>query len=303
MTFFDKQFLLCPGVEKSGTTSLYAFLQDRPGIAVPHLKETFFFNSKEEIDPARYEAMFREPATSDQDSLWYADITPSYFRQDKTLERIKTTLNDKTVILFLIRNPLKRAFSLYWHDMVRHVTKGEKAVDGFKDFRNLSFEHMMAMQDTYLFRPYAPMLKAWRAAFPGRVIVHTLEDVIANPDNLINDINKMTGLQLETGRSFPRENAAWTARLSIFPEGLRRHADGKVTRMTLPRAHAINAMAIQGTFTHHLTKAQCERIFNQAFADDVRECEEILGRNLDEFREQTDLVSPIVKEISRFTGK
>lgn len=304
MSFFANNFLICPGVEKCGTTSLHAFLQNRPGIILPDLKETFFFNSYFDQGEDKYKSLFPSPfegsahpdeQTEPSDPLWYGDITPSYFRREKTRNHIKNSLTGEVAIVFLIRNPVKRAFSFYWHDLVRHITRGEKAANKFEAFRNFSFDHFLAMQDQYFLTPYAPTLSAWMNAFPNAVKVHLIEEVIQQPDLLVDTINTLTGLTLEKGRPYPRENEAMTASLSIFPKGIRRHTPSGVKIIELKRQHAINAMAMQGTFSHFLPKERCEEIFHSFFEQDTKRCEDILGRSLDIFRKQTDLISPIMK--------
>ena len=296
MGFYDNNFLICPAFEKCGTTSLYAFLQNRAGIVLTREKETFFFNGRFEEGEEAYKGMFLKPShTNAAPDIWYADITPSYFRQPRTFQRLTKSLSGEVVIVFLIRNPVKRAFSLYWHDMVRHITKGEKEANRFENFVNCSFDRYLGKSKSYIVTPYADVLEKWMAAYPNNVIVHTIEDVIKNPDILISDLNWKTGLSLETELAYPRENEALTATLTINPRGVFRHDPGRSKQIDLDRRHAINAMAMQGTFTHFLPKSRCEEIFETIFADDTKRCEDILDRDLSMFKEQSNLISPIIK--------
>lgn len=296
MGFYQNNFLLCPGFEKCGTTSLYAFLQGRKGICLPKEKETFFFNSANTPKESDYEQLFNPSPDEIKDpNIWYADFTPSYHRQPRTFERIVNSLNGKVIIIFLIRNPVKRAFSLYWHDLIRHITKGEKEANRFEEFRNCSFNHYLAQKNSYILSQYSTLLEKWISAFPDNVIIHCTEDIIDNPDLLIQDINEKSGLGLKTGNEYPRENEGWTASLSINPHGIRRHDQHGTKQIDLKRQHAINAMAMQGTFTHYVSQEQCEKIFNDVFAEDTKKCEDILDKELPFFKSQSDLVSPIVK--------
>ncbi len=300
MSFYNNNFIICPGFEKCSTTSLYAFLQNRDGITLTTEKETFFFNGRFDDGETGYEKMYlSDDSLNSDDNTWHTDITPSYFRQPRTFSRIRQCLTGEVVIIFLIRNPVKRAFSLYWHDLVRHISRGEKEANKFKNFRNFSFDHCTDYNDNYLITPYADTLEKWIDAYPGKVIIHTIEDVIKNPDTLINDINTKTGLSLTTGASYPRENEAWTANLTINPKGVRRHDQRGTKLIELKRQEAINAMAIQGTFTHFLSKEKCEQLFETFFAEDTKRCEEILGRELSYFKKQNDILSPIVKSYLR----
>lgn len=296
MSLFDKNFLICPGVEKCGTTSLYSFLQDRDEIILPKVKETFFFNTHYNKGIEYYEDLFGfKENTPPTNNGYYADITPSYFRGTKPFDRIKEDLKGNKTFIFLIRNPVKRAFSFYWHDLVRHISKGEKSAGEFKTFRNFSFAHFIAKKDSYFLTPYYEHLSKWMKAFPEQVIVHTIDEVIKDPDILIHSINNHSDLSLETGRAYPKENSAWVANLTIFPDGIRRHDEQGIKIMSMEREHAINAMAIQGTFTHYLPKRKCEKIYQDFFAEDIEKCEALLKRDLPEFKQQSNLMSPIVK--------
>ncbi|MEL6380322.1 MAG: sulfotransferase domain-containing protein [Pseudomonadota bacterium] len=305
MQFFEQNFLICPGVEKCGTTSLHALLTGQPGLTVPSKKELFFFNADFDKGEAFYAAHFEDgmhaaPASRHrQTASWHVDITPSYFRREKTLQRIRQSLSGKVRILVLIRNPIKRAFSFYWHDMVRHYLRGEKAANNFDAFLNCSFKSFFQLRNDYYFTPYAPMLKRWLAAFPDQCVVHVTEEVIADPKPLIRSVNALCDLTLAEDLAFPRENTAMLETLSIFPKGLRRHTADGTKVMPMRRQNAINAMAMQGTFTHFVPRADAEAMFKALFADDIRQCEDILGRDLSVLTEQSDLVSPIVKAYGR----
>ena len=292
MSFFANNFLLCPGVEKCGTTSLHALLSGQAGLSVPDRKELFFFNSEFDRGEEYYQSLF---PGSGAGHVWYADITPSYFRRPKTLERIRSSLSGDVAVLFMIRNPVKRAFSFYWHDMVRHFLRGEKSARGFEAFVNCSFTHFVQLKDPYYFTTYADALTQWMEAFPGRCAVHLTEEVVLDPSGLISDINRLCGLKLAPDLAFPRENSSFIETISIFPKGIRRHTEDGTKPMLLPRQRAINAMAMQGTFTHFVPRARCEEIYTNFFAEDIRRCEDLLGRDLSVFAKQSNLVSPIVK--------
>lgn len=297
MSFYKQNFILCPGVEKCGTTSLHALLNAQQNLIVPERKELFYFNTSFEKGEAHYRTMFNnEP---DNPGCWFVDITPSYFRRPKTLDRIKSSLTGNVAIIFLIRNPVKRAFSFYWHDMVRHILRGEKTANGFERFTNCSFTHFIQARNDYYLTRYANALKMWFEAFPGRCAVHLTEEVTRNTTPLIADLNRLCELDIPTGLVFPRENAAHVETISIFPKGIRRHTATGIKSTELERQHAINAMAIQGSFTHFVSKQDCDDLYQEFFAEDVRACEKLLGRSLSIFSEQSDMISPMIKTLSK----
>jgi hypothetical protein len=109
--------LLCVGVEKSGTTFLNKVFEKSPAILTPEKKELFFFNQHFEEGLGWYQNWFK-PA-SKPDASYVCDITPSYFRNPRTILRIKETLPNAR-ILVLVRHPVYRSFSHYVHRL-RHI--------------------------------------------------------------------------------------------------------------------------------------------------------------------------------------
>jgi hypothetical protein len=115
------------GAARSGTTSVYRFLQRRPEIFIPKLKEPKFFSSDENTfphrgpgddevdrrvitDPLRYGELF-EPAGEGQ-LLGEASVDYLYF--PGVASRLQQARCNAR-ILILLRDPAERAFSAYRH--------------------------------------------------------------------------------------------------------------------------------------------------------------------------------------------
>lgn len=109
--------LLGLGVEKCGTTFLNAAFESCPEILTPLNKELFFFN--EHYDRGMDWYLSRFPRREKKNARWICDITPSYFRSERSLRRIKEELGSPKIIMVL-RHPVYRAFSHYVHRL-RHV--------------------------------------------------------------------------------------------------------------------------------------------------------------------------------------
>jgi hypothetical protein len=52
------------------------------------------------------------------------DITPSYHLTQVAYDRINELAADHLIVLF-VRDPIRRAFSLYWHNIINHFAIGE----------------------------------------------------------------------------------------------------------------------------------------------------------------------------------
>jgi len=119
------------GASKSGTTSLYAWLDGHPGVFMSPIKETNFFAYTPENDSAaawgapvtvefpvrtleEYAALF-EPAG---EGARLGEASPVYLESAGAPDRIRETLGRPKLVATL-RNPVERAYSGYWM-AVRH---------------------------------------------------------------------------------------------------------------------------------------------------------------------------------------
>ncbi len=107
-------FLIC-GTMKGGTTSLYHYLKDHPEIYFPRIKEVHYFNSNYHKGIEWYKRFFRG-VTLRHKAI--GEVTPAYMYFEDVPERIHEVLPDVKLI-FILRNPIKRAYSHYWHSVRR----------------------------------------------------------------------------------------------------------------------------------------------------------------------------------------
>ncbi len=118
---------LIPGAEKAGTTSLKNYLFEHPEIYMVE-KEIHFFDKNWDKGITWYEEKF----SNYDNKKVIGEKTPGYMYTD--VKRIKSVLPDIKLI-FLLRNPVDRAYSQYWHD----VRKGRE---------NLTFEEAIRKENT-----------------------------------------------------------------------------------------------------------------------------------------------------------
>lgn len=112
----NRSHLIIPGVRKSGTTSIYNALIQHPNINEPPHKECYFFNLKETLINNNFEWYKRHYLHSKNYSI---DASASYFVDDVTAELIAKYVPD-TKILIMIRDPAKRLFSDFIHNVKKY---------------------------------------------------------------------------------------------------------------------------------------------------------------------------------------
>jgi len=104
------------GAAKAGTSSLFRYLKEIPGIYMPEFKEPHFFapnppkydNYKPMQDKTKYLDLFKE-STSEK---MIGEASASYLRNPESPKLIHSTIPDAKIIISL-RDPVERAFSHY----------------------------------------------------------------------------------------------------------------------------------------------------------------------------------------------
>jgi hypothetical protein len=206
MTF--PNFLII-GAPKSGTSSLYNYLQQHPDIFMSSVKEPHFFvyqaddkiegygpgdrNTVQRLfftDPDRYHALFKEgadkPARGEASAMYiYYPVTPL---------RIKDAIPDVKLIAVL-RNPVERAHSSYLH-MVR---EGRETCASFEAALQ---EEEARIQDDWLplwhykkMGFYHEQLERYYDAFDASQIrIYLFEDFESEPLAVMQDIFRYLGV-------------------------------------------------------------------------------------------------------------
>lgn len=117
---------ICVGAQKSGTTAFYDLIKLHPELELSTKKEVHFFDIDENFAKGIdwYKSFF-----SSKDIL-KGEVTPDYMIYGYVPERIYRTLGDKVRLLFILRNPILRAYSQFnFHQM--------KGVESRRDFEKV----------------------------------------------------------------------------------------------------------------------------------------------------------------------
>ena len=118
-----------PGAARSATTALYYLLIQHPQVFLPSLKETRFFTQDFEKGSSWYEKKYYSGVTHE---TAVGDISPVYLVDDRCPQRIHDTLGPDIKLIFMLRDPVERAYSHYC--MLRN-----------HEFEDLPFEEAIAL--------------------------------------------------------------------------------------------------------------------------------------------------------------
>lgn len=190
------------GAQKSGTSSLHNYLTQQPGVIAPLVKEVHYFD----LNFARGEAWYRAHFGRREEAGINLDSSPYYLFHPAVPERMRALLPDARLIA-LLRDPVRRAYSHYWHEHARGREKlsFEAAIDA-EPARLADAEALLARGTidrsevhqhlSYLSRGrYAEQLERWFALYPrDRLLVLRFEDLVRQPLAVLNETLAFLGL-------------------------------------------------------------------------------------------------------------
>lgn len=105
-------FLIC-GTQKGGSTALYYYLKEHPQIYLHSKKEIHYFDLNYHRGIEWYKRYFKN---TPPDCKAIGEASPSYMYLEEVAERIFWLIPDIKLI-FILRDPVRRAYSHYWHEV------------------------------------------------------------------------------------------------------------------------------------------------------------------------------------------
>lgn len=200
------------GTQRGGTTSLYNYLIERPGVGAAAVKELHYFDKKFHKRPSWYRAHF---PTSIQ--KYYFEITrkqvyvtgeaSAYYMFHPHVPKRVAKLLPEVKLIILLRNPVDRAYSQYNFEVAlgRETLSFEDAIASEEERISKEKERMLADENyvsfdhsrySYLARGvYVDQLHVWKKYFPGeQFLILRSEDFYADPVTAIEQVSKFLHL-------------------------------------------------------------------------------------------------------------
>lgn len=176
-------FLIVGGM-RCGTTSLNGYLRQHPQVAMGTPKEIHYFDR----EFARGLDWYRSHFTDDPAPTAVGEATPNYLFDAAAPGRIAATLPEAQLVV-LLRNPVDRSYSHYWHDHSRgkvdvsfaEAVAGE--LTGTGPYRYVSRS-----------RYQEQMERLYDAVDRDRVLVETFEDMTADPGAVFASVCRHIGV-------------------------------------------------------------------------------------------------------------
>jgi Sulfotransferase domain len=199
--------LIMPGVAKCGTTTLYDMLVSHPRVTGGIEKEVrFLMDADDELATAQnvrdlsvagWAAQFADRGQGDFD-VWL-DASPQYQYQQAALDTI-AALDPQPRVLFIVRNPSARLFSLYQyaryhHKRLPHVTSFAQFIEEIRPPVDPRISDQKMMVNAWADSHYDQMLERWSAVVaPERLFVTSVEELGADRDGVLTAIAHWLGI-------------------------------------------------------------------------------------------------------------
>ena len=127
----DSQYFFVLGFQKSGTSTLYEWLKQIDNIKLPLYKETHYFSDLNFYNKG-LDWYFKQFNYNDKHTH-LGEIDPSYILCEEYLKRIHEFSSKETKFIFILRQPLERAYSHY-------------LMSKFRGYESLSFKEAIKLE-------------------------------------------------------------------------------------------------------------------------------------------------------------
>lgn len=174
--------LFIAGCQKTGSTWLYKCFKEHPEIFVPDKDALHYFTINHDLGDDWYHQWYSRVSKGQV----LCDGTPSYIRDPKAAERIYR-YNPEAKLIFVLRNPIERAFSHYWH-MKRKglVSYSFDDMLNYNEVGNIDLYQMW-----YGSSEYSSLLEPFLKVFPNHQIhIALFDELKTEPSKFLKEILK-----------------------------------------------------------------------------------------------------------------
>jgi Sulfotransferase family len=188
------------GAQKAGTTSLYFYLKEIPGVYMSPLKEVFYFaphavqSSVADVirDKKEYLRLFKNA----RGYTAVGEATPIYLWDPDAPKLIHQTVPHARIIMIL-RDPVERAYSNYLMKMKYSGMKSSFYDELIRDYK--SQEKLFGRSQLYVeFGMYYEQVKRYFEIFgKEQVKVIIFEEFVQHPEESVNEVLTFLGVNYE----------------------------------------------------------------------------------------------------------
>jgi hypothetical protein len=207
------------GAQKAGTTSLFGYLEGHPQCGTPLTKEVHYFDKNFQRGETWYRMNFPMHGQLRSSGRQTFESSPYYMCEPRVPARV-AALMPSVKLIFLVRNPVSRAYSHFQHNVLRRRESltFEEALEaeterlaGEEDrlLADPNYQSMPHQHYSYLLRGrYAEQLLNWRKHFSAdQMLVLEAERMFRQPAEVFAEVLEFLGLDSWAPQSFENLNS------------------------------------------------------------------------------------------------
>jgi len=195
------------GVVRSGTTSLFHYLNQHPNISGALYDELGYFDDNYHLGVNWYKSLFptiftKKRIQKEHGKFLSFDDTPFYVYNPQVVRRIHENFPNAKMIL-LLRNPIDRAYSNYNLPNFTKLTFEEIIQNEIDEINNIDLD---SKDESYLVNDfyekilprglYAKQLEYWYKIFPKeKIFIQSSEEFANNTHDVLNEIFDFLGIK------------------------------------------------------------------------------------------------------------
>lgn len=294
---------ICIGAQKAGTTTLHDILVTHPEIYLPPRKEAQFFDINERFNRG-LDYYFSTFFNTYNGEKFVGNINPNLQMKNRSLERLHKCFGDELKIIFIMRDPVKRAYSHYLMSKKRgyeklgffDALKAEKErLSKPKTYRGyISKEpgHYEINHMGYVYRSlYSSTVEYLFENFPKENIhLMLFEDFVKSKNNRIKELLRFLSIpdspymSLEVQSNVASEPKSKILRDLIYNQGILKKIVGNVFSKENKEYIKIKLNKINnkplGENKKGLSLNERSEVFTEYFENDVQKLEVLTGLDL-----------------------
>lgn len=213
------------GAAKCGTTTLYEMLKRHPQVFSPLNKEPQFFSNDELFSKGEdfYITQFYSGADKYPVRI---DYTPHYLFYRKAADRIYKVLNGNSPrFIVILRNPIDRAYSLYWN-MVAEGYEKLSFEEAIEQENSRAGDRIIESEGTIRYQYlksglYADQLEHWMEVFPKDKFLILFYEELIDQNKILKKITRFLNVDEFTLDGKIRANTAGATRIQFIKDILR----------------------------------------------------------------------------------
>jgi tetratricopeptide (TPR) repeat protein len=231
---------LIVGAAKSGTTSLFEYLNQHPDIFLPEFKEPQFF-VLEDIAGSVYKYIdnweaYLQLFDGADGCKWRGEASVFYlYYYNTAIRNILKYLGKDVKIIIILRNPIERAFSAYNHTLKNNP---DENLNSFEMALNAEEERIKKKKISPMLHYkamglYAESIAAFKENFK-KVLVLDYKEMIKDPDNLVKkifDFLEVPQIKVDFGTVHNKGGKVWK---SSFLKKITRTGFGQAVIKSIP---------------------------------------------------------------------